>query len=90
LLGFDFYANTEPLLQRLKQLDMWAQIQVAHDGLLDFLPMLARVAVTLSGFAKFSQADSPFADTRTFNEATFSASERHAMMWDAPRQHFGF
>lgn len=161
MLGFDYYANVEPLLQRLKQLDMWAQIQVTHDGLLDFLPMLARVdvklmvdhcgrphgqagvdqagfqallamgregraVVKLSGFAKFSQADSPFADTRPFTEAlvrhfgvnhcvwasdwpflraphrldygpllkvyeaTFSATERHAMMWDAPRQHFGF
>jgi predicted TIM-barrel fold metal-dependent hydrolase len=47
LMGFDFYANIEPLLQRLKQLDMWAQFQVENDGLLDFLPMLSRVDVKL-------------------------------------------
>lgn len=47
LMGFDFYANIEPLLQRLKQLDMWAQLQVENDVLLDFLPMLSRVDVKL-------------------------------------------
>lgn len=41
LMGFDYYANIEPLLQRLKQLDMWAQFQVENDLLLDFLPMLS-------------------------------------------------
>lgn len=45
LMGFDFYANIEPLLRRLKQLDMWAQFQVENDILLDFLPMLSRVDV---------------------------------------------
>ena len=161
LMGFDYYANIEPLLQRLKQLDMWAQFQVENDLLIDFLPMLSRVdvkvmvdhcgrphleagvsqpgfqallalgregraVVKISGFAKFSQAGYPFVDTRTFSQAlvrdfgldhcvwasdwpylkapyrldygpmlkvydnTFSASERHAMMWDAPKKHFGF
>jgi predicted TIM-barrel fold metal-dependent hydrolase len=47
LMGFDHYANIEPLLQRLKQLDMWAQFQVENDLLLDFLPMLSRVDVKL-------------------------------------------
>jgi predicted TIM-barrel fold metal-dependent hydrolase len=45
LMGVDFYANIGPLLQRLKQLDMWAQFQVEKDLLLDFLPMLSRVDV---------------------------------------------
>lgn len=45
LMGFDFYSNIEPLLQRLQQLDMWAQFQVEKDLLLDFLPMLSRVQV---------------------------------------------
>jgi predicted TIM-barrel fold metal-dependent hydrolase len=33
------------LLERLKQLDLWAQFQVENDVLLDFLPMLSRVDV---------------------------------------------
>ena len=161
LMGFDYYANIEPLLQRLKQLDMWAQFQVENDLLLDFLPMLSRVdvkmmvdhcgrpnvnagvaqagfqallalgregraVVKMSGFAKFSQSGYPFVDARPFTEAlvrefglrhcvwasdwpylkapyrldygpmlkvyeiAFSASERHAMMWDAPQQLFQF
>ena len=47
LMGFDFYADIEPLLQRLRQLDMWAQFQVENDLLLDFLPMLSRVDVKM-------------------------------------------
>jgi hypothetical protein len=31
LMGFDFYAGIEPLLRRLRQLDMWAQFQVVID-----------------------------------------------------------
>jgi predicted TIM-barrel fold metal-dependent hydrolase len=45
LMGFDFYADIEPLLRRLRQLGMWAQFQVEKDLLVDFLPMLARVDV---------------------------------------------
>jgi len=45
LMGNDFYANIEPLLQRLKQLDMWAQFQVEHNLLLDFVPMIERSQV---------------------------------------------
>lgn len=45
LMGFDYYANIEPLLKRLQQLDMWAQFQVEKDVLLDFMPMLSRVNV---------------------------------------------
>jgi predicted TIM-barrel fold metal-dependent hydrolase len=48
LMGFDFYSNIEPLLHRLKQLDMWAQFQVENDLLLDFLPMLSRVNVKVT------------------------------------------
>ncbi len=34
LLGTDFYADTGPLLQHLRDLDMWAQVQVEGDQLL--------------------------------------------------------
>lgn len=161
LMGFDFYSNIEHLLQRLQQLDLWAQFQVENDLLLDFLPMLSRVGVKvmvdhcgrpnlqaglaqagfqallalgregravvkISGFAKFSQTGYPFVDARVYTDAlvrafglnncvwasdwpylkapyrldygpmlkvydtAFSASERHAMMWDAPQHHFQF
>jgi predicted TIM-barrel fold metal-dependent hydrolase len=43
LMGFDFYANLEPLLKRLKNRNMWAQFQVEKDLLLPFLPMINRV-----------------------------------------------
>lgn len=45
LMGFDYYADIEPLLRRLQQLDMWAQFQVEKDLLLDFMPMLSKVGV---------------------------------------------
>ena len=45
LMGFDFYADLEPLLKRLKSRDMWAQFQVEHDLLLPFLPMIQRAGV---------------------------------------------
>ncbi len=40
LLGVDFYADIEPLLQHLRDLDMWAQMQVQHDQLVSLSPML--------------------------------------------------
>jgi predicted TIM-barrel fold metal-dependent hydrolase len=40
LLGADFYADIEPLLQHLRDLDMWAQMQVQHDQLVSLSPML--------------------------------------------------
>ena len=43
LMGFDFYADLEPLLLRLKNRNMWAQFQVEKDLLLPFLPMINRV-----------------------------------------------
>lgn len=40
LLGIDFYSNTGPLLERLRDLGMWAQIQVQHDELVALRPLL--------------------------------------------------
>lgn len=43
--GFGYYADIEPLLHRLASLDMWAQIQVTKDQLLDLLPMIQTTGV---------------------------------------------
>jgi predicted TIM-barrel fold metal-dependent hydrolase len=40
LLGVDFYAHIEPLLSHLRDLGMWAQMQVQHDQLAQISPML--------------------------------------------------
>lgn len=40
LLGTDFYANTAPLLQRLRDLGLWVQVQVEGDQLLALNPLL--------------------------------------------------
>jgi predicted TIM-barrel fold metal-dependent hydrolase len=40
LLGVDFYSNIEHLLQHLRDLDMFAQMQVQHDQLLPLRDML--------------------------------------------------
>lgn len=40
LLGVDFYRDTGPLLQRLRDLDLWAQVQVQADELVALKPML--------------------------------------------------
>lgn len=40
LLGTDFYAETAPLLQRLRDLDMWAQVQVEGDQLVAMTALL--------------------------------------------------
>lgn len=40
LLGVDFYRDTGPLLARLRDLGMWAQMQVQHDQLVDLKPLL--------------------------------------------------
>lgn len=40
LLGVDFYRNTAPLLARLRDLGLWAQVQVRGDQLVDLKPML--------------------------------------------------
>jgi len=40
LLGCGFYADTTPLLQRLRDLNLWAQVQVQDDQLLKFNDLL--------------------------------------------------
>ncbi len=40
LLGIDFYRHTSPLLQHLRDLKMWAQLQIEADQLLDLRAML--------------------------------------------------
>ena len=40
LLGSAFYADTAPLLQRLRDLDLWAQVQVQDDQLVDLNALL--------------------------------------------------
>jgi predicted TIM-barrel fold metal-dependent hydrolase len=40
LLGVDFYLGIGPLLERLRSLDMWAQVQVQQDQLVALKPML--------------------------------------------------
>ena len=39
-LGVDFYRDLGPLLERLRDLGMWAQMQVQHDELVALRPML--------------------------------------------------
>ncbi len=39
-LGVDFYRDLGPLLERLRELGMWAQMQVQHDELVALRPML--------------------------------------------------
>ena len=40
LLGVDFYRHIAPLLDRLRELDLWAQLQVEGQQLVALLPML--------------------------------------------------
>lgn len=40
LLGVDFYRDTGPLLERLRELGLWAQVQVQDDQLVPLLPLL--------------------------------------------------
>jgi predicted TIM-barrel fold metal-dependent hydrolase len=40
LFGVDHYRNIGPLLDRLRDLDLWAQMQVEHDQLVALRPML--------------------------------------------------
>ena len=40
LLGVDFYRDIGPLLERLRDLNMWAQVQVQADELIALKPML--------------------------------------------------
>lgn len=45
LQGLAFYGDIEPLLCRLKELDMFAQFQVEGDLLVDLLPLIDRTGV---------------------------------------------
>ena len=47
LLGVDFYSDIAPLLQRLRDLDMYAQMQVQYDQLLPIRVMLVDSGVKL-------------------------------------------
>ena len=47
LLGVEFYRNIGPLLERLRELDMWAQVQVEGDQLVSLKPPLADSGVRL-------------------------------------------
>jgi predicted TIM-barrel fold metal-dependent hydrolase len=47
LLGVDFYRDTGPLLERLRELNLWAQMQVQHDQLVDLKPLLQDSGVKL-------------------------------------------
>lgn len=40
LQGVDFYRDTGPLLDRLRELGLWAQVQVEHDQLVALRPLL--------------------------------------------------
>ncbi|CCD95509.1 conserved hypothetical protein [Bradyrhizobium sp. ORS 375] len=45
--GNDYYRDAAPLLEKLAELDLFLQIQVEHDQLLDLLPLIARSRVHL-------------------------------------------
>lgn len=47
LLGVDFYRDIGPLLARLRDLGMWADVQVEGDQLVDLLPLLEDSGVDL-------------------------------------------
>lgn len=47
LLGVDFYSDIEPLLGRLRELGMWADVQVQGDQLVAMRPMLEGSGVQL-------------------------------------------
>jgi len=64
LHGFEYYADIEPLLQRLKALDLWAQFQVENDQLLQFMPMLKRV----DGKLMFDHCGRPAIDADTHQD----------------------
>ena len=45
LHGLDFHAGIDPLLERLRSLDLWAQFQVSGDQLAELLPRIERAGV---------------------------------------------
>ena len=68
LLGVDFYRNLAPLLQRLRELDMWAQFQVEGDQLVELRAMLVDSGVKLL----FDHCGRPFPEYGT-NQPGFAA-----------------
>jgi predicted TIM-barrel fold metal-dependent hydrolase len=58
LLGTAFYADTGPLLKRLRDLDMWVQVQVEGDQLLDLNALLKDSGVKVL-FDHFGHPNSP-------------------------------
>src|SRR5262245_58885679 len=58
LLGVDFYRDIGPLLRRLRDLGMWAQLQVEGDQLVSLLPMLVESGARLL----FDHCGRPFPD----------------------------
>jgi predicted TIM-barrel fold metal-dependent hydrolase len=47
LLGVDFYRDIGPLLERLRELEMWAQVQVQGDQLVALRPLLEHSGVRM-------------------------------------------
>lgn len=116
LYGRSHYANIGPLLERLAQLEMFANVQVQDDQLAALAPMLQtigvqvlidhcgrpdvtrgldtpgftallgladkqRTVVKISGFAKFSKQEFPFADTQPFASALLQAFGPDRCLW---------
>ncbi len=67
LLGVDFYRQTQPLLERLRDLGMWAQVQVQNDELV--------------ALAKFSATSFPHADAWPYVHALLEAYTPEALVW---------
>jgi len=74
LLGVDFYRDTGSLLERLRELGLWAQVQVQDDQLVPLLPLLRE-----------NGARPLFKQPKQWSDAA-----RQAMWWDTPRRLFGF
>jgi predicted TIM-barrel fold metal-dependent hydrolase len=47
LLGIDFYRDTGPLLERLRELGMWANVQVGGEQLVELQPLLEASGASL-------------------------------------------
>ena len=101
LAGVDHYRDIGPLLERLRGLDMWADVQVEHDQLVALAPMLVGSGVRLvfdhcgrphpqrgvgqPGFQALLEIAATGRAAVKPNEAA-----RRAILWDTPRRLFGF
>lgn len=116
LKGVDAYRGAGRLLERLRDLDMWADVQVERDQLVAVRPLFeasgvrivfdhagrpdpaagvgqhgfaallamaatGRVAVKLSGYAKFSRVPHPHEDAWPFVRALIDAYTPRALVW---------